>query len=526
MESTKLRVVALIAAATLALSACGGGGGGETSAPEKPTGGEATTEAGGGEAPARGEALDLGIVQEPASWDPAQAHVGHRLQPFQVPYDTLILREPDGTLVPMLATDWNYTDEARLVFEMNLRDDVTFSDGSPFNAAAVVANIEHFKEDNGPQAGMAKFIDSAEATGDYAVKLTLSQPDPALEYYLSQALGLMGCPEHLGTDEMDRLPIGTGAYTMVAEESVVGSQYVFVAREDYWNPELQKWNNITLKLLPDVTSRINALITNEVDATLLDGTTYEQAEGSGMTGLIWTVDWQGLLLFDRDGALNPALEDVRVRQAINYAFDREGLLQQVTGGHGEVTSQVFGPASSAYMEELDTRYTYDPDKARELLAEAGYADGFDLELPLLTPGGETIMAFVEQQLTDIGIRVTLTQVPGADYQGELGKGNFAAAWFSLFQGPTWVAYQQLLSDTTLFNPFKSSAQEIVAAASVLQLGDDVVPAQAINAYVTENAWFAPWYRPAQLYYYNADVVSVVPQTQMAVPAIYNYSPAG
>ncbi|MDO8108009.1 ABC transporter substrate-binding protein [Isoptericola sp. b441] len=513
---TPFAAAGLASVVALTLAACASGGGTTPSD-------SSSAPAGGGSD--RGGTLTLGILQEPQSWDPAQAHVGHRLQPFQLAYDSLILREPDGTLAPMLATDWSYTDDAKTVLELNLRTDVTFSDGAPFNADAVVANIEHFKTDNGPQAGMATAIDSVTAVDADTVDITLSEPDPAMEYYLSQALGLMGSPDSLGTDAMDRLPVGTGPYTMVADKSVVGSQYVFVARDGYWNPDLQKWDEIDLKLLPDVTARVNALVTGEVDATLLDGTTFQQAEGAGKTLLEYATDWQGLLLFDRDGTLNPALKDVRVRQAINYAFDRKNLLAQLGGGKGEVTSQVFGPDSSAYVPELDTYYTYDPAKAKQLLADAGYANGLTIEMPLFTPGGETILTFVAQQLADVGITVKQTQVPIADYQGELGKGNFAAAWFSLFQGPTWVAYQQLLSDTTLYNPFKSTSPEIQAAAQALRTnGDDAEAAQALNRYVTENAWFAPWFRPSQLYYYDASKVAVVAQVQMAVPSIYNYSP--
>lgn len=514
---TSLAPAALAVAAALALTACGSSA---EEAPEEPQATETDV------APGRGGTLTLGIVQEPASWDPAQAHVGHRLQPFQTAYDSLLLREPDGTLVPMLATEWSYTDDAKTVLSLDLRTDVTFSDGAAFDAAAVVANIEHFKADNGPQSGMGASIASVAAVDADTVELTLSAPDPAMEYYLSQALGLMGSPAALGTDEMDRLPVGTGPYVMVADQSVVGSQYVFTAREDYWNADLQLWDEIDLKLLADVTSRVNAIVTGEVDATLLDATTFEQADGAGLTLLEYATDWQGLLLFDRDGALNPALEDVRVRQAINYAFDKENLLAQLGGDKGEVTSQVFGPASTAYVAELEDMYTYDPDRARELLAEAGYGDGLTIEMPLATPGAETIMTFVAQQLADVGITVEQTQVPMADYQGELGKGNFAAAWFSLFQGPTWVAYQQLLSGTTLYNPFKSTTPEVEEAAAALRAdGEDVEAAQALNTFVTENAWFAPWFRPSQLYYFDASVVSVVPQTQMAVPSIYNYAPA-
>lgn len=518
MKSRILSATALATVAALALAGC------SSPAAEEPNSTPGTS---GTAASTRGELLTLGIVQEPASWDPAQAHVGHRLQPFQAAYDSLILRAPDGSYEPMLATEWGYTDETNLVFSLDLRTDVTFSDGAAFDAEAVVANLDHFKTENGPQAGQAAAVASASAVDEDTVEITLSQPDPALEYYLSQALGLMGSPEALGTDEIDRTPVGTGPYVMDAAQAVVGSQYVFKAREDYWNPDLQKWNQITLKLLADVTSRVNGLVSGEVDATLLDATTYQQAQGGGFELLEYGTDWMGLLLFDRDGALSPALADVRVRQAINYAFDRDALLQEIGGGFGETTSQVFGPDSTAFLPELEGYYTYDPDKARELLADAGYADGLTIELPVFTPGGETIMTFVTQQLADIGITVTQTSVPGADFQGLLGQGKFPGSWFSLFQGPSWVAYSQMLSTDALYNPFDSTDPVVEAAVEELRVGGDeaVDAAQAINKFVTEEAWFAPWFRPSQLYFLNSDKVTAVPQSQMAVPSIYNYSPA-
>ncbi len=521
MKSRTMMLVALSTASLVTLSACAGGAGG--------TAGGGSTEGSGGAAAGGGQGgtLTLGIVGELPSWDPAQAHVGHALQPYQAAYDTLLLREPDGSLAPMLATEWGYTDDTNMVMSLDLESGVTFSDGAPFDAAAVVANIEHFKADNGRQAAQARAIASVTAVDEDTVELTLSQPDPAIEYYLSQALGLMGSPAALGSDEMDRVPVGTGPYVMDAAQSQSGSQSVFTAREDYWNADLQHWDQIELRVLEDPTSRVNALVSGEVDATLLDATTYQQAEGAGKTLLEYGTDWSGLLLMDRAGTVNEALGDVRVRQAINYAFNREALLEQVGGGFGEVTSQVFGTKTTGYDAELDEYYTYDPDKARELLAEAGYADGLTIEMPVLTPGFETIMTFVSQQLADVGITVQQTSVPGADYVPSLGQGKFAAAVFNLFQGPSWVAAQQIISTDALYNPFDSTSPEVEALIERLRLGGDdgEAAAKELNTLVTEEAWFAPWFRPAQLYFYDASVLSVEPQIQMAVPSIYNYLPA-
>ena len=495
-------------AVVLSLGACAGDAGGTS----------------GGAAGAPKE-LILGILAEPASWDPAQTHVGHTLQPQQVVYDSLILRKADGSYAPMLAASWKYTDDAKTVLELKLRTDVTFSDGEKFDGNAVKANLDHFKKDNGRQVAQLASYTSTTVVDASTVQIKLSQSDPAFEYYLSQAAGLMGSPKALETPEIDQLPVGSGPYVMVKDQSVKGSQYVFNKREGYWNKDLQKWDKVTLKFLSDITARTNALTTGQIDATLLDPNTRAQAETAGLKLLSWPVDWSGLLLFDREGKVVPALKELKVRQAINYALDRESLLKNVMQGSGTLTSQVFGPESGSYLPELDKYYSFDVAKAKSLMAEAGYASGFDMPMPLL-PGNDVIMNYVKQQLGDIGIRVSIVAVPQADYQSIIGKGTYAAAWFNSFQGVTWVASGQLLVPNTLYNPMKSTNPEIAklleetrtAGAQVGEKG------KAVNKYVVENAWFAPFYRINQVYLYNDKKLKVTPQVQMAVPTIYNYEP--
>lgn len=282
-----------------------------------------------------------------------------------------------------------------------------------------------------------------------------------------------------------------------------------------------------MKLLADPTSRVNALQSGEVDATLLDAATSAQAESAGKAKLTYSTDWTGLLLMDRDGTLAPQLADVKVRQAINHAFDRQALLTALAGGQGETTSQVFGPESGAWLENLEDAYPYDPEQAKALLAEAGYPDGFEISLPVVPGASDTIMTAAAQQLADIGITANLTSVPIADYQGQLGGGKFPAAWFSLFQGVPWVAINQMITPNALYNPFKTTNPEIEGLIEEVRNGgaESADKAKAVNTYVTDNAWFAPWYRPAQLYFYDESKVAVEPQIQMAVPAIYNYTPA-
>ncbi|SDH61525.1 ABC transporter substrate-binding protein [Agrococcus jejuensis] len=508
MKSTALKAGAVGVAATLALAGCGGGGGG------------------GGAADPSGATLSIGMTNDVMDWDPGQAHVGHLLQPYQAAYDTLILREPDGEYSPMLATEWEY-DDTNTVLTMSLRDDVTFSDGEQFDADAVVANLEHFQADNGRQAAQLRSFAGAEAIDATTVEITLTQADPAFEYFLSQAAGLMGSPAALDGDEIGAVPVGSGPYVMDTAATQAGSQYVFTPREDYWNPDLQLFSSITFRPLVDVTARVNALASGQVDATIVNAPSVAQLEGSGFTLVAQPVDWSGLLLFDRDGSMVPALGDVRVRQAINYAVDRQTLLDAVQLGYGETTAQPFGPTTGAFDEELEDAYPYDPERARELLAEAGYSSGVTIQVPSVGQF-ESYIAALRQQLGDVGITLEPVPIPDQELVTEISSGDYPVGLFQMFQGEPWVAIQQIISTDALYNSRDSMTPELQALIDAVQAAptpeESDAAAQEVNRYVVENAWFVPVFRPDQLYFVDADI-TVEPQIQMAVPSIYNFAPA-
>ncbi|QOD03959.1 ABC transporter substrate-binding protein [Pseudarthrobacter sp. BIM B-2242] len=502
----KAAAAALIVSSAMALTACGGGA---------PAGAGAT---------AKTASLTLGAVQELRSWDPAQAHVGHYLQPYQAAYDSLLLRQPDGKLSPMLATEWKYND-TNTKLTLDLRTDVTFSDGAKFDAEAAKANLDHFKKANGPQMAQLTAVADVAVVDADTIELNLSAPDPSLEFYLSQAAGLMGSPKALGTEAIKTEPVGSGPYVMDKAATVKDSQSVFTAREGYWNKDLQKFEKVTFKILTDLTARTNALVSGQVDATLLDPKTGKQAEGAKMTLTANQVDWQGLLLMDRDGAKNTPLGNVKVRQAINYAFDRKTILDQVLLGQGTPTSQPFGKESGAWVEELENKYPYDPAKAKALLKEAGYETGVTLEVPSV-PGFETQIAVVKQQLADIGITLNVGSAITNTFTSDVAAQKFTTMYFSLFQGEPWVAINQIVSTKALYNAFKNTTPDLQAKIDAVQTGgaDAAKLAREVNKYVVDEAWFAPLFRVNQMYYHNSKI-TVTPQVQQAVPSIYNYAPA-
>jgi peptide/nickel transport system substrate-binding protein len=512
------RLTALLggtAAVALAISACAAGG---TQAEPAETGD-------GG--PATAPLLVIGSLQEPTSWDPAQANEGHLAPVYQSVYDTLIKREPNGELSPMLATEWTVSDDG-LSLELELRDDVTFSDGAPFDAEAVKANIEHFKTANGPLQGNLANVSGAEVVDADTVILRLDSPDPDLPANLANAGGYMGSPAALGSPEIAAAPVGSGPYVLDTASSVVGSAYKLTRNEDYWGDPLP-FDTVEFRILADETARLNALTSGQIDfASLNRAASAVQAAGAGLNQPDpFSVNWGGILFFDRDGQLQPELADVRVREALAIAIDAEALVDVGWEGLGQPTAQVFGPDTAAYDEALDSAYEYDPERAKELLADAG-AEDLEITLPISPVFEPIIYDAIIQNWEDIGVTVNRFQWGPGEAVPSMLRGEFPIAFMTLAQRSDWNTTQFLLSPDAPWNPLASSDPELDALIAEYPAADEAGRAdiaRQINEWVIENVWFAPVMRPDTFNFYG-DKIEIVPQVQQAVPSIYNFTPSG
>ena len=504
-------LVGATAAATLALSACTGGSA-EQSSPVSE----------GGTAPL----LTLGSLQEPTSWDPAQANEGHLAPIYQSMYDTLLKREPNGDLSPMLATEWTESEDG-LSLDLELRDDVTFTDGTPFDAEAVKANVEHFQQANGPMLGNLSAVESVEVVDEDSVTLHLSRPNPDLPFNLSNAGAYMGSPAALEAD-IASSPVGSGPYVLDQSRSVVGSTITLTRNPDYWGEELP-YDEVQFKILVDETARLNALTSGQINvASLNRAASAIQLEAAGMTTPEqFAVNWGGILFFDRDGVLLPELADVRVREALAIAIDTETLVSVGWEGLGEPTSQVFGTNTEAFDEALEDAYDYDPDRARELLADAGASD-LTFTLPVTTVFEPAIYDAIVQNWEDIGVTVERHQWGPGEPIPSMLSGEYPISFFTLAQRSDWGTTQFLISPTAPWNPLKTTDPELEALIADYPGADEegrAEIARQINEFVIDNVWFAPILRPNQFLFWD-DSVSVEPQVQQAVPSIYNYTPSG
>ncbi|WP_164479571.1 ABC transporter substrate-binding protein [Microbacterium sp. Y-01] len=462
-----------------------------------------------------------------ATFDPGLANSAHQPVYLQPVYDSLVRRLPDNTLEPMLATAWEW-DESKTILTFTLRHGVTFSDGTPMNADAVKINLLRFRDSNGPTAARFAGVTAVEAPSDDTVVVTLNAPDPAILDYLGNQASFIGSPAAIDAGTIGTEPVGSGPYVLDADKTVPGSQYTYVKREGYWDPELQVYDTIVLKPIPDMTARLSAIISGQVDAGTIEPIQLDQAKGAGLSVYENDVNWAGLIIFDRDGTMVPALADVRVRQAINYALDRDALIEQIHKGLAKPTSQIFAEESSAFDPSLDDAYGLDVEKAKKLMADAGYADGFSVTMP--DPSATfnpALTAVIGQQLADIGIAVNWDSGTTADYIPNVISGKYPMAYFTLNQsGIPWQDITVALAPDATFNPLGTTTPEVAELSKTIQTEPDEADeaARTLNRYVTEQAWFAPYARISTLFVSRPDTTLEVQRFQV-VPSIYYYRPA-
>jgi peptide/nickel transport system substrate-binding protein len=471
------------------------------------------------------ESLVLSASFAPTSYDPASAEWGNRSAYYQAVFDTLLLADTDGTIQPWLATEWSYNDD-NTVLTLTLRDDVTFTDGSKLTADVAAQNLQRFKDGSAPSAANFAGVTSFEATDDTTLVITLAAPDPAFLNYLTRDPGVVGSAESFDDPESATKPVGSGPYILDTGASVSGSSYEYTKNPDYWNPDVQHYDKLTIRVLADPTAILNAIKADEVDVALILNTARPEAESAGFSIVSQELDVYQFLLLDRAGAMNPALGDVRVRQAINYSLDRDGLLQAIDAGFGTPTTQVFPERSDAFDPTLDDAYPFDPEKAKELLADAGYDDGLTLALPSTNLLPSSTWTLIGQQLAAVGITVEFTDTAN-NFIADVLTPKFPAVYMPLQQNEDWELIQFMIAPNAIFNPFHSTDPTVEELLSKIQYGDEAAQAEGakdLNKYLVEEAWFAPVYRVESAVAAAPDtVVERVPSN--VYPSLYDIQPA-
>ena len=365
--------------------------------------------------------LTIARPTDPVSLDPHFETTAPGSWVFSQVLEPLITVNQDMEIEGRLATDWEFIDATRLRF--TLRQDVTFHDGTPFNAEAVKYTWDRGLEGDPPGrwASLAGPVAGVEIVDEYTVDLVAERPyGPLMLTATMPYTGVVSptAAEELG-EEFGRNPVGTGPFRFVEWRS--NERIVLEANEDYWRgrPALDR---VVFRTIPEEGARMLSLQTGEVDMVLLPtpsdlpaleadpNFTVEGAPGVGVVYLAFNLAM-------------PIVDDVRVRQAIAHAVDRQLIVDAILEGGGVLATSVIGEPVFGYSDmELTERYPYDPERALELLAEAGYtqgddgllrdADGAPLTLRMLPSNGRSlkdreIAEVIQEFLRQVGITVEM-----------------------------------------------------------------------------------------------------------------------
>jgi peptide/nickel transport system substrate-binding protein len=469
--------------------------------------------------------LTLANSQLVANTDPWKAQ-GQPLMVSQAFYDTLLHENRQGNPVPWLASGWKYTNPKTLV--LTLRKGVKFTDGTPFNSAAVKANLIYGQ--NGVTGGgpFLKEIKTITPQGPNQVKLSLSVADPDLPYDFTQFSGWMVSPKALKNPRALQLASdGTGPY--IFDKSKTSGTQVFTLKHNpkYWNPRAFRFDTVVARAIADPNQIVNSAKTGVLNfavgvlpGTSIPGWTISATSPSGLNGI---------QLNDLHGTLVPALKDIRVRQAMNYAVNRAAIAKALYHGVGVVNPSTPFTSGTPAFNAVKNFYPYNVAKAKQLLAAAGYKNGFTLKVLSLPPADQIAQAIAGYERA-IGINLQIE-----DHTTDLAQQAQSGTWpagavLLTLTGRPFTDVSAAMTPASFFNLLHINDPKIDSYLS--QLGAATTTAArntvsvALAKYTTAQAWFVAPVLTEQLAAFDPKEVSLTKHAGAAQPNLYEVQPAG
>ena len=361
----------------------------------------------------------IGLQLEPPHLDPTSAAAGAIDQVLYANvFEGLTRFGPDGSVQPGLAASWTISDDG-LSYTFQLRQGVTFHDGTAFEASDVVFSLDRARAEDLTNAQKALFagIEGVEALGDTSVRIDLAAPQGNFLFNLAWGDAVMVAPESI--EDIKNQPIGTGAFRF--EQWRRGDQISLSRNADYWG-EAASLEAATFKFISEPTAAYAAMLAGDIDAFY----SYPAPENLAQferdprfTVLSGNTEGETILAMNNQQA---PFDDIRVRKAVSHAIDRQAIIDGAMFGYGTPIGSHFAPHNPDYVD-LTANAAFDPALARDLLAQAGYAEGFSTTLKLPPPsyarrGGEIIAA----QLREVGIEAEISFLEWAQWLEQVFRG--------------------------------------------------------------------------------------------------------
>ncbi|WP_018249078.1 ABC transporter substrate-binding protein [Orenia marismortui] len=385
-----------------------------------------------------GGTLIYGRGGDSVGLDPANVTDGESLKVTMQLFDTLVDYEEGSTkVIPSLAKSWEASEDG-LVWTFHLEEGVKFHDGTDFNAEAVVFNFERWMNKNHPYhqgefeywgymfGGFPGLLNKVEAVDEYTVKITLNKKSAPFISNLAMAPFAISSPtavKKYGEDYFKH-PVGTGAFKF--KEWKRGDRIELVRNEEYWKGKAYL-EGIVFRSIPDNTARFMELQSGTID--MMDGVnpnSVPQVKSDNKLKLTLRPSMNvGYLAMNFD---KKPFDNKLVRKAINHAINKEEIIQALYAGLAEPAKNPLPPSLWGYNEDVD-KYEYNPEKAKELLAEAGYPDGFKTTLWAMPvprpymPQPKLIAQAIQADLKKIGVQAEIKSYDWGTYLDKVGNGE-------------------------------------------------------------------------------------------------------
>lgn len=405
MKKAKGFVAVLLCFVLVALmAACGGGSASGGSQAASADGGASTAAAGGGDAGGTEDTSRPIVIANKADIKTLDPHAVNEVihsRPTRHIFSKLVRLDSSMEYVPDLAESWEYESDTVLVFK--LREGVKWHDGTDFKASDVIFSFDRQRE-----SAAAKYlldpVTSYSAPDDYTIRIELEKPYAPIMANLAHVCSAI-VPEKAVTEMGDDFalnPVGTGSMKFV--EMVSGDRVVLTRNEDYFG-EMAKAPGLIFKCMPEESARSIALETGEIDMDpeLSYQSIARVEEDTSLELYEWSSIFVEYLLLNVTKA---PLDNQLVRQAIAHVVDRQAVVDVVLEGHGRATDTVLPMGVLGYTEDYP-KYDLDVETAKDLLAQAGYPDGFDLTINVSSTQMEREATIIQANLAQIGINATV-----------------------------------------------------------------------------------------------------------------------
>lgn len=466
---------------------------------------------GAGLAQQRGGTLVAAWAQDPVGLDP---HITSAYSSFQIlenVLDTLVELDAEQNVVPSLATSWS-VDADGTVWTFELRDDVVFHNGRPFTADDVVYTYERMLD---PETGSGNAYKIAglteiEAVDDHTVRMTLDAPNAAFLGHLAidKSVGIIA-RESVEDGTINTAPIGTGPFVIADYQP--GTQVLLERNEDYWKTDadgnpLPYLDAIEIRIMTDETVRRSALVSGDIHWSIsVPAQSIEELESRDDV-VVDSTSAPAYWYIGVNTEVEP-LNDVRVRQAISYAIDRGQITEAATFGTGVPTQDPI-PSVSAWAFDY-APYEQDLERARELLAEAGVADGFEMTVMPTTQYEESIRIaqVLQAQLAPLGISVNIDTREWADWLETQGAGEYdtyVCSWNALIDPDDFYYAQHKTGEVFNFTGYSNPTVDelLVRGRRTEGFAERYAVYEQVNREIVNDAPYIYLYNPGNVQAYR------------------------